>query len=241
MAFNTQKNSSTRLLLKNVRIWLPQIAKVIQAHGLPEDLQFVAIAESNLSNQISNRGAVGFWQFVESTATTFGLEVNDEVDERYHAIKSTQAACKYFKMSYQVFGNWTSAAASYNRGIYGMQLAYQKQKVNSYYELNLNDETSRYLYRIVAIKDLVKNPARYGMKSFKANLPPVKDIKVDSTIHDLSGFARKHGITYEVLKEFNPWLLKNTLTIKEKGKVYYLQIPLVVEEKKTATVSAAVK
>lgn len=223
---NTQFNSSTRLLFKNVRDWLPQITQVIKAHNIPEDFKFLAIAESNLSNDISHKGAGGFWQFREMTAIELGLEVNDEVDERFHPIKATKAACKYFEQSYKVFGKWTAVAASYNRGMGGLQRAFESQQVNSYYDLDLNEETSRYIYRVLALKDLINNPEKYGVKTIKRARPGTKAVKVDTTIHDLSQFAGKFNIDYELLQEYNPWLLSNTLTIKEEGKSYTLLIPL---------------
>ncbi len=223
--FNTHKNSSTRLLLKNVRHWLPHIAQVLKENGLPEDLKYVAVAESNmLNNALSSKGAAGFWQLQEQTAIELGLEINDEVDERYHPTKSTRAAARYFRQAHRQFGNWTSAAASYNRGINGLQRAFTAQSVNSYYELALNSETSRYLYRIVAIKDLISNPHRYGMK-VRNNHFKINKVRVDSSITDLSGFAANYGINYELLREYNPWIKKNTLTIKQKGRYYILLLP----------------
>lgn len=223
---NTTNNSSTRLLLKNVRIWLPQISNIITAAGLHEDFKYVAVAESNLTNNaVSHRGAAGFWQLTESTAIELGLEVNDEVDERYHPVKSTKAACVYFKRAYKKFGTWTAAAASYNRGINGLERAFKNQNVNSYYDLALNDETSRYMFRIVAIKDLLKNPRKYGLK-IKRSVPEITNkIKVEESIEDLEEFAKKHHVSIDVLKEYNPWLLKNTLTIKEPGQSYILFLP----------------
>src|SRR5436190_3586893 len=164
MKINAANNSSSRLLLKNVRLWLPQIAEILKANKIPEDFKYVAVAESNLTNSKSNKGAAGFWQFTEATALELKLEVNDEVDERYHPVKSTQAASIFFKRAYKKFGTWTAAAASYNRGINGLERAFKNQNVNSYYDLALNDETSRYIFRVMAIKDLIKNPKKYGMR-----------------------------------------------------------------------------
>jgi hypothetical protein len=226
LRLNTQNNSSTRLLLRNVRIWLPQIATIIKEYNLPEDFKFVAVAESNLMNDAySNKGAAGFWQFTDFTARELGLEVNDEVDERYHPIKSTQAACIYFKRAYKVFGTWTSAAASYNRGINGLERAFKAQNVNSYYQLALNDETSRYIFRIVAIKDLIKNPRKYGLRVKRSVPRNTRKVKVTQTVSDLQAFARSLGTSLAILKEYNPWLLKNTLTIKEPAKSYIIYLP----------------
>jgi hypothetical protein len=222
---NTANNSSTRLLLRNVRIWLPQIANIIKENNLPEDFKYVAVAESNLTNAISQKGAAGFWQFTEITAGELGLEVNDEVDERYHPVKSTKAACSYFKRAHKKFGTWTAAAASYNRGINGLEKAFRDQRVNSYYELALNDETSRYIFRIVTIKDLIKNPRKYGLR-IKRSVPRyTKKIKVTESIADLTAFAKSQKTSIDILKEYNPWLLKNSLTIKEPGKYYIIYLP----------------
>ena len=221
---NTRKNSSTRLLLRNVRVWLPEIEYIIRKHQLPDDFKFLALAESNLSNSISHKQAAGFWQLTESTATELGLVINDEVDERYHPLIATEAACRYFKKAYKVFGNWTSAAASYNRGIAGIQRAYEEQQVENFYDLELNDETSRYMYKILAMKDLINNPQRYNLTVKKSKSPYIKKITVDTSITNLVKFCKKLNIPYLTLKEYNPWLLKNTLTVPE-GKSYTLLIP----------------
>ena len=226
LKLNTTNNSSARLLLKNVRIWLPQISGILKANKIPEDFKYVAVAESNLMNEaLSKKGAAGFWQLTEVTAQELRLEVNDEVDERYHPVKSTKAACVYFKRAYKKFGSWTAAAASYNRGINGLERAFRNQNVNSYYDLALNDETSRYMYRIVAIKDLIKNPRKYGLKMKRSRPVNTQKIKVKESIPDLAAFAKSHKSSLAVLKEYNPWLLKNTLTIKEPGQTYILFLP----------------
>jgi membrane-bound lytic murein transglycosylase D len=231
---NTSLNSSTRLLMKNTSIWLPMIHAVLKANNLHEDFQYVAVAESNLSNAVSPKGAVGFWQIQEPTALELGLEVNDEVDERYNPIKSTVAACKYFKQAHGLFGSWTSAAASYNSGMTGLLQAFKNQNVNSYYDLALNSETSRYLYRILAIKDLMQHPDKYGMKTRNYQVAKIKKITVDYNIPDLTLFAKDYKTNIEVLKRLNPWLMKNTLTIKEDGKSYLLLLPVEVpNEQKT--------
>ncbi|MFL5730462.1 MAG: lytic transglycosylase domain-containing protein [Cytophagaceae bacterium] len=222
---NTGQNSSTRLLMRNTRIWLPQIVKILKANNIPEDFQYLAVAESNLSNAVSPMGAAGFWQIQAPTATELGLEVNSEVDERYHAIKATKAACKYFKQAHALFGSWTSAAASYNSGMTGLLQAFKKQSVNSYYDLDLNRETEKYIYRILSIKDLLKNPKKYGMKVKSHRVERIRKIVVSNTIKDLTKFAADHKTTIEALKELNPWLLKNTLTIKEPGKTYIILLP----------------
>jgi membrane-bound lytic murein transglycosylase D len=222
---NTSQNSSTRLLMRNTRIWLPQIAKVLKANNIHEDFQYVAVAESNLSNAVSPRGAAGFWQFQTPTAIELGLEVNEEVDERYHAMKATHAACRYFRQAHDLFGSWTSAAASYNSGMNGLLQAFRRQSVNSFYDLELNNETAKYIYRILSIKDLLKNPKKYGMKVKSHRVARIRKVKVEQSIKDLTKFAIDNKTNISALKELNPWLLKNTLTIKSPGKSYILLLP----------------
>lgn len=226
---NTTSNSSTRLLIKNAALWLPLIENTLIANGIPVDFKYIAIAESNLNNNlVSHKGAAGLWQFTESTATDYGLEVNEEVDERYNFIKSTKAACRYFRQAHKEFGTWTSAAASYNRGIGGLQKAFKNQSVNSYYDLALNRETARYIYKILALKDLICAPKKYGMPVLYRTKAPLKSIQVDTTIQDLQQFAKTMNIDYALLKEYNPWILKNSLTIKNKKSVYVIIIPGVI-------------
>ncbi len=222
---NTRQNSSTRLLLRNVGIWLPEIEYIVRKHQIPDDFKYLAVAESNLTNAISPKSAAGFWQLTKSTAEDLGLIINDEIDERYHPIKASEAACKYLKKSYKVFGNWTSAAASYNRGISGLQRAYEDQQVENFYDLELNDETSRYMYKILAMKDLIGNPDKYKFKirKYKRN-SYIKKIKVDTTIQSLIVFSKEINVPYLTLKEYNPWLLKNSLTVEE-GKSFIILVP----------------
>ncbi|HXA01194.1 MAG TPA: lytic transglycosylase domain-containing protein [Cytophagaceae bacterium] len=226
LKINTSQNSSTRLLMMNTRIWLPQIVKVLKANNIHEDFQYVAVAESNLNNDVvSPMGAAGFWQLQAPTAIELGLEVNTEVDERYHPMKSTNAACKYFKQAHALFGSWTSAAASYNSGMNGLLQAFKKQSVNSYYDLELNHETANYIYRILSIKDLLKNPKKYGMRVKNHSVALIRKIKVENDIKDLTKFAMDNKTNIDDLKALNPWLLKNSLTIKEPGKSYILLLP----------------
>lgn len=225
LKYNTRQNSSTRLLLRNVKIWLPEIEYIIRKHQLPEDFKFLAVAESNLSNVISPKQAAGFWQLTKATAEDLGLTVNDEIDERYHPLLATEAACRYFKRSYKNFGDWTSVAASYNRGIYGLKRAYKSQKVSNFYELNLNDETSRYLYKILAMKDLISNPGRYkfSLNKYKRN-SYLKKIRIKSDIPNLVKFCKEINAPYLTVKKYNPWILKNSITVEE-GKSYVLLVP----------------
>jgi LysM repeat protein len=174
-----------------------------------------------------------------STGQTFGLEINEEVDERYHPIKATHAACKYLKQAHRTFGNWTNVAASYNAGVGGVLQAMKRQQKDSFYKLHLNGETSRYLFKISAFKQLIEHPRDFGYRKATGRSfnKPVKKVKVTETIEDLSAFAEKYGITLSQLKQYNPWLLQNSLSIKESGKSYVLDIPPPAPEVKPASVS----
>ncbi|TAL62037.1 MAG: hypothetical protein EPN85_03485 [Bacteroidetes bacterium] len=224
---NTYFHSQTILMHKRANRWLPMIEQILKKNGVPDDFKYIALIESNLSNAISPKGATGFWQFVGSAAKQYDLEVTEEVDERYNVKKSTEAACRYFKDAYQTFGNWTLAAASYNVGIDGLQKQIDRQKTDSYYELSLNEETARYIFRILAVKEVISNPKKYGYQLRKKDLYPaipIQKVKIDSSITDLAAFAQTNNLNYKILKYFNPWLRKNFLINKDK-KTYILDIP----------------
>jgi membrane-bound lytic murein transglycosylase D len=225
LRINTQRNKSTTLLLKDAMIWLPVIEKILTQNKIPSDFKYVAMIESNFKNVVSSKEAVGFWQLKETTAREFGLEVDDEIDQRLDPIKSTYAACKFFKQAHKQFGSWTITAAAYNRGITGIQKAFAKQNKIDYYDLNLNAETSKYLYRLLAAKDLVEHPSKYGAKLYRWQREPVRAIKVTADIDDLDAFARKNGTILYVLQLYNPWLISTTLTIKEPGDSYVIELP----------------
>ncbi|MBN8703062.1 MAG: transglycosylase SLT domain-containing protein [Bacteroidetes bacterium] len=224
---NTYWQSQTLLLQKRANRWLPIIEPILKKNGIPDDFKYIAIVESGLTNIVSPQKATGYWQIIESTAKVYGLEINEEVDERYNVIKSTEAACKYFKEAYSKFKNWTLVAASYNMGMGGVERQLEKQKVSSYYDLLLNDETSRYVFRIVSVKEIFTRPEAYGFIVRKKHLYsaiPTNEIVVDSSISDLTAFALTNGLTYKVFKIFNPWLRKNSLTNKER-KPYKILLP----------------
>jgi len=224
---NTYWQSQTLLLHKRANRWFPIIEPILKKNNIPDDFKYVALIESQLTNAVSPQGAAGFWQLIESTATTYGLEISEDVDERYNVVKATEAACKYFNESYKQFNNWTLVAASYNRGMGGIQTQLEKQKVDNYFDLMLNDETSRYVYRLLAIKEVISRPRVYGYVLRKKDLyPPIttKKLTIDSTIHSLTDFAIKQGINYKILKTFNPWLRTNTLNNLDKKK-YIIEIP----------------
>jgi membrane-bound lytic murein transglycosylase D len=227
LQINCYLHSNTIFLMKRANRWLPQMQKIMEKHGIPEDFKYLPLIESNLMNVISHRDAVGYWQILKSSGTELDLEITDEVDERYDPIKATEAACKYLKKAYKKFGNWTMVAASYNRGMSGMQRALEDQSVDSYYDLYLNDETSRYVFRILAIKEIAENPLRYGFHIEPDHLykqEPLKYVEIDETVKDLVDFAKAQGTNYKLLKRHNPWLREGRLTVK-KGKSYRIALP----------------
>lgn len=226
---NTYWQSQTLLFIKRANKWFPIIEPILEEYGIPEDFKYIPLIESSLLNKTSPSGAVGFWQFLSKTAKSFGLEVNNEVDERYDVKKSTKAACKYLKDAYKVFGDWTLCAASYNMGVYGVQKQLKRQKVSSYYDLLLNIETNRYVFRIIAVKEILSNPKKYGFHYMNYHLYPPPEtyiVRVDSTIEDFVEFAKQHNINYKILKIYNPWLRQSNLKNKAR-KVYNIEIPVV--------------
>lgn len=227
LQINIYFHSNTIFLIKRANQWLPQFEPILKKHGIPDDFKYLPLIESGLLNQVSPANAVGFWQIVKSAGKENGLEITREVDERYDPIKSAEAACKYLNQAYKRFGNWTLVAASYNRGMSGLNRAIEKQKVDSYYDLFLNEETSRYVFRILAIKEIIENPERYGFKIKPQHLyqqDSVKYIEVDATIPDLVDFAIAQGTNYKLLKRFNPWLRDDRLTIR-KNETYQIALP----------------
>ena len=224
---NTYWQSHTMLLIKRANRFFPVIEPILLEKGLPEDLKYIAVAESDLTNAVSPARAVGFWQFVKPTAVEYGLEVNDEIDERYHLERSTAAACDFLKKSYEVYGNWTMAAASYNMGRRGLNSQVERQKQDNYYDILLNEETGRYIYRLLALKLILNDPAKYGFHVEQEDLfhlIPCHQVTVEGPVEDFADFAEEHGINYKMLKIFNPWLRDNKLT-NQKGKAYQINIP----------------
>jgi hypothetical protein len=223
---NTYWQSQTILLIKRSARWFPVIDSILAKNNIPPDFKFLSAAESGFINVVSPAGAVGYWQFLKATGKKYGLEINDEVDERYNVELSTQAACEYFREAYEQFKSWSLVAASYNMGIEGVQRQIEKQNINDYYDLLLNDETFRYLARIVAMKEIITHPDRYGFHLRRKDLyAPYKYVEVcaDSSIDDLAEFSFSMGVNYKKLKLLNPWLRQNTLTNKT-GKEYVLKI-----------------
>lgn len=240
---NTYWQSQTLLMIKEFNQTFKRIEPVLKANGVPDDFIFLAVAESGLRNVTSPSNAVGVWQFLAPTAKLYGLEINSEVDERYDIEKSTLAACKYLKEAEKQFGSWTLAAAGYNMGNGGVANVLKVQKATNYYDLFLNIETSRYVFRILALKEIIRHPQRYGFMLTKKDLyPPLqfKTISVSTAIPDLAAFAQQNGISYKLLKIFNPWLLTNSLT-NAYHKTYEIKIPTGkgIEEEYTAVVDTA--
>ncbi len=223
---NTYFHSQTIRLLKLGNRYLPEIDSVLTEEGLPGDFKYMAVAESGLSNVVSPAGAVGFWQIRKGTGMDYGLEINNEVDERYDPVLSTRAACHYLRESYEKYGNWTMAAASYNAGRRGMDREIQRQKIDNYYDLLLNEETARYIFRILALKVIFEDPEAYGFHLSEKDLyqpVPYTTVEVSGPVADFADFAESYGINYKMLKFLNPWRRDKTLT-KKSGKTYKIRI-----------------
>ena len=228
LLINANLDATTALIIKRANRVFPTIEPILQKYGVPDDFKYLAVIESGLTNATSSSGAKGIWQFMPDTAKEKGMEVNDIVDERYHLEKSTEAACKYLLSAKEKFGSWTLAAASYNGGMSGVSKKIEEQKVTDYYDLALTEETSRYVFRILALKEIMKSPEKFGFTLFSTDLYtriPSKKIEVDSTINDLADFAKTQGINYKILKIHNPWLRDKKL-INPSKKKYELEIPL---------------
>jgi hypothetical protein len=224
---NANLHSATILIMKRANRAFPIMEPILKQYGVPDDFKYLAVIESALINAVSTAGAKGVWQFMPETAKEKGMEVNDVVDERYHLQKSTEGACKYLVKAKEKLGSWTLAAASYNGVMGGLSRKLEEQKVSSYYDLMLTDETYRYVFRILALKEIMKNPTLYGFDVSKSELYenlPTKTIQVDSSITDLASFAKTQGINYKILKIHNPWLRDKKLDNPSKKK-YQIEIP----------------
>lgn len=219
---NVYWQSQTILLLKRANRFFPTIERILKEQGMPDDLKYVALIESGLMNVVSPAGAAGFWQFMDKTGKQYSLTINSEVDERYHLEKATYAACKYFKESYAVFNDWGLVAASYNMGIEGLRRQLKNQSGSSYYDLYLNTETSRYVFRILAMKEIAEKPQQYGFYLAKNHLYdpiPTMELSVNYSITDLAAWAIQFKTNYKTVKLLNPWLRSNSLTLKEGESV----------------------
>lgn len=224
---NTYWQSNSLLILKRSKKYFEIIDPILAKYGIPSDFKYLAVAESGLLNVTSPAGAKGVWQFMPSSGKAYGLEINNSVDERYHLERSTEAACLYIKEAYNKFGNWTLAAASYNRGMNGISNDITKQLVSDYYDLHLNTETSRYILRILAFKTIVENPASYGFQIESKDyysFPTTINISVDESIPNISEYAQSLGTNYHVLKSLNPWIKTNSLNVSDVP--YIIKAPL---------------
>jgi membrane-bound lytic murein transglycosylase D len=227
LSVNTYWHSSSLQIIKKAPRWFPVFDSIFSKYGIPSDFKYLGIIESGLSNAVSPSGAVGFWQFLKGTAKDYGLEVDNDVDERYNVYKETEAACKYFLDSYNKYKNWTLVAAAYNAGNNRISEFMETQKAKSYYDLLLSEETSRYIYRILAFKLIFEDPESYGFyidnEDFYKPIP-VNFVEVNNRIDSWADFAKEHGISYKLLKYFNPWLRDTDLRNRKK-KTYRIMIP----------------
>ena len=228
---NTYWQSNTMLMIKRSNKYFPTIERILKEEGVPDDFKYLAVIESGLENVNSPAGAKGFWQIMKTTGREMGLEVNSNVDERYHIENATRVACTYLKKAKKKLGSWTLAAASYNRGISGINRLLEKQQAETYYDLLLNSETRRYVFRILAMKEILSNPTRYGFVFEVQDLYtkiPVYTVEVDTAISNIARFAKTMGINYKQMKIHNPWLLQNHLNNKSR-KLYHIKLPKAVE------------
>ena len=225
---NTYWQSNTILMLKRANKYFPQIEKILAEEGVPYDFKYLALIESGLENVNSPAGAKGFWQIMRATGIELGLEVNTNVDERYNIELSTRVACKYLIKAKKRLGSWTLAAASYNRGIAGIQRIMKEQQADNYYDLLLGTETKRYMFRIVAVKEILESPERYGFDIKEAQkYSPLQytTVKVDTAITNIARFSKQMGVNYKIMKIYNPWLLENHLNNKSR-KLYHIALPI---------------
>ena len=224
---NSYLHSSTLLILKRSSRWFPVMEPLMEKYNLPEDFKYLCMIESSLTNAVSPSKAVGFWQFLEGPGKEYNLEINKEVDMRYNVEKETVAACKYLKASYKKFGSWTLAAAAFNCGNGRINKTKEEQRVDSYYDMELPEETQRYVFRILALKLITENPEKYGFQiSDEGWYQPyeTKTVTVTQSIPSLVDFAYEQGTNLKMLRYFNPWLRGNSLTISA-GNSYEIKIP----------------
>ncbi len=224
---NTYWQSNAILLIKRAHKYFPVIEPILAEYGIPDDFKYLAVIESSLTQAVSPAKATGFWQLMEGTGKDLKLEINSNVDERYHIEKSTRAASEYLLKSKREFGSWTMAAAAYNAGNRGISRQVDRQDVGEYYNLLFGEETGRYVFRILAIKEIMSNPKKYGLNLEKDHMYtniPTRTVKVDTAVKDFAVFAKEHGINYKILKIHNPWLREAHLDNKS-GKVYSIEIP----------------
>ena len=228
LLIGTFRHSSSLLTLKRSGRWFPMIEPILVDSGIPVDFKYLSVIESGLANAVSPSDARGFWQFMEPAAEEFGLRVDRDVDERYHVEKATRAACAYLNEAYRRYGDWLLAAASYNMGMSGVSRRLEEQQGTAYWDLMLNDETARYVYRLYATKQVMESPEQHGFRlaaeDWYAPIPTRDTILVDS-VEDLAAFAMEAGVSYNALKTLNPWLRTDRLPIRE-DQYYVVRLPL---------------
>jgi hypothetical protein len=227
MLINTNLHAGNTWILLQTSRWFPLIVPILKEEGVPEDFKYLCVAESGLQQVVSKSDAVGFWQFLEETGKQSGLEISKQVDERYHVEKSTRAACRYFKRAYAKFGSWTLVAAAFNCGEAGVEKFMNQQQVKSYYDALLPDETMRYVFRILAFKNIISQPKEYHFSVKEKDYFSPRNTYTDTiraTVKDLAVYAKSKGCTYKELKIFNPWLREKDLVVK-KGKEYIVLLP----------------
>lgn len=225
---NSYFQSQTILYLKKSKRYFHLIEPILKRNNIPDDFKYLSLAESGFQEKIiSPAGAVGLWQLMKKAATENGLEVNNEIDERYNIEKATEAACRYLNHSYKVYGSWINVAASYNAGISGIMRQTELQDSKNYFDLQLNEETSRYVYRILALKLILENPEKYGFKVTEEEKYPIlacREVVLTGSVLDFPAYAHKQGINYKMLKYFNPWIRQSFLR-NPTGKRYLIKIP----------------
>ena len=224
----TYMHSTSIQMIKKANRYFPIVEPILKANGIPDDFKYLMVIESNLNPTArSSAGAAGLWQFMQTTGREYGLEVNKNIDERYHVEKSTEAACKYLKDAYTKYQDWIAVAASYNAGQARISTQFEKQQVDEMLDLYLVEETARYVYRIIAAKIMFSNPSAFGFRLRTKDLYmpiPYKEVSVNTGILNLAEWAKKQGITYALLKNMNPWLRDNFLQNVSK-RTYTLKIP----------------
>jgi membrane-bound lytic murein transglycosylase D len=227
---NSYFHSQTIRYIKMAPRYFSIIEPILKEKGIPEDFKFLAVAESGFNPRaVSPARAVGMWQFLQGTGRDYGLEINNEVDERYHIEKSTYAACDYLLDSYEKYGSWAIVAAAFNAGNNGVQRQILRQKNASYYDLLFGEETSRYVFRIIALKLIMENPEKYNLfvaEEEKYPIVQIREVDITEKVADFADFAMEQGINYKLLKDFNPWLRENFLT-NSGGKKYTVKIPVI--------------
>lgn len=226
MSVNAYWQSSTLLNLKSANKFFPRIERILAENGVPDDFKYLAVAESNLRNVTSSASAKGFWQFRKLAAKEWDLEVNSEVDERYHLEKSTRAAARYLKRLKKRFGTWANAAAAYNVGPTRFAKMLKQQGEDSYYDLHMNSETSRYVFRLIAIKEIMKNPQGFGFHVDPNQLYQEDDtynVEITKSVSNWPRYAKENGVSYRMFKYYNPWLVDSKLTVK--NNTYLIKLP----------------